>query len=226
MGRTVEKNRSPKSVRIRTELTPPQLLAQDDHGRRPRFFLFRKKGSAEKRLNAQDVEQIRRDPPTADACSAAVTRDRVGLPVVNVDIDQARFMDGLSIVLEVRIGEIADTAASLIGGKSGDELVRIRVRKGPYEHAIDEAEESGIRGDPDRKREHRGGCERRPLRERPHRELEIRKDFQHRAISFAIWNRGAHRVFSVHGSPLALDLEDILEGQTQRVQKFLAGLWG
>ena len=113
VGRTVEKNRSPKSVRIRTELTPPQLLAQDDHGRRPRFFLFRKKGSAEKRLNAQDVEQIRRDPPTADACSAAVTRDRVGLPVVNVDIDQARFMDGLSIVLEVRIGEIADTAAPL-----------------------------------------------------------------------------------------------------------------
>ena len=166
MGHVVEENRPVQNRRVGAELIHPQHMAEDGHLVLAGLILVGEKGSAERGLDAEDVEVVRRDARAAQLDRVAHARERgaaAGLGRHEVEHGVV-----LLPVEKVQRGDAVALAARRLLEHAHD-AVGVRVGERLQQQSVDEAEDGGVGADAERERQQRHDGESRTPRQGSHR---------------------------------------------------------
>jgi hypothetical protein len=185
----VQNQHAADGVRRALKLPHPELVPEHDRvadWSPTRRFLFGAKCAPDLWLDAEHIEEVRRDPVPAEALRLRRTGECVRALVVDREMRKAA-------VVRAEVGEIrhADRVEAgrariaHIERTEGDELFRLRKRERLQQDGIDDTEDRGVRANPDRQCEHRDDREARRFLQLPKREAKFghgRALWENRAI--------------------------------------------
>ena len=162
----------PDDVPVAAELALPVRVADDQHRRRARLVVVGHERAAEDRLDAEDAEEVRRDHAGVDAIGLAALQQ---VEIHLVEFDQRLELGRLVAVGEVFLDRHAGVGAADERRRLADQHQPIAVGVGQrlQEHAVDDAEDRGVRADPEPERQDREQREAAVLEQRAHAEAQV-----------------------------------------------------
>ena len=130
----------------------PQTIADDRERRRARFVFVFAVGPAELRLEPDRVEEIRGRERNGDPFR--FTPGNVA-QVKRFEPGQGQMLKRFAVVPPIDIIRQGDgSIGSLDDFVEVNEPLRLRIGQRPEQHVVDDAEDGGVRADPEREREH------------------------------------------------------------------------
>ena len=178
--------------RVAVEAALPERVTDHDDVVAPGPVLSRREAASQGRTHAQQIEQIPRNGRALDPLGPLRPDESAARAVIGGDPLEHRVL--ISPVEEVG-GGYPITSVPRHDLVDADQGVRLWVRKGPQQHAVDDAEDRGRRADAERKRQDRHEAEARSSEELPGPETEIARDMsKHLEHSWESAGPGLERV--------------------------------